>query len=144
MRMNRHVSIPSLRLYASRPTPDYILMLGICAMLLLAVAATLFPVGAQPQDPKQAALDDFVAARMLTSKCPSWQLDQAGVQRRFFELGLKPADWQTGGQYSRIFDSRLSYYASLLSRMSEKTACEAAEAAFGPAGRVRQNWMIRQ
>jgi hypothetical protein len=68
----------------------------------------------------------------------------AGAQSRFSDLNLKPADWQTGGRYASFFDSRLSYYASLLSRMPEERACEAAEAAFGPDGRVRSGWMKRQ
>jgi hypothetical protein len=102
------------------------------------------PARAQPRDPREAALDDFVAARMLTTKCPSWQLDLARAQSRFSDLNLKPADWQTGGRYANFFDSRLSYYSSLLSRMPEERACEAAEAAFGLGGRVRAEWMKRQ
>jgi hypothetical protein len=100
--------------------------------------------GAQTRDPQEAALDDFVAARMLATKCPSWQVDVAGAQRRFSELGLVPSDWQTGGRHARFFDDRLSYYAGLLSRMSETRACEAAQRAFGPSGRVREGWMKRQ
>ena len=102
------------------------------------------PAGAQTRDPQEAALDDFVAARMLATKCPSWQVDVAGAQRRFSELGLVPSDWQTGGRHARFFDDRLSYYAGLLSRMSETRACEAAQRAFGPSGRVREGWMKRQ
>jgi hypothetical protein len=102
------------------------------------------PAGAQTRDPQEAALDDFVAARMLATKCPSWQVDVAGAQRQFSELGLVPSDWQTGGRHARFFDDRLSYYAGLLSRMSETRACEAAQRAFGPSGRVREGWMKRQ
>ncbi|HEX2135605.1 MAG TPA: hypothetical protein VHG30_06810, partial [Microvirga sp.] len=86
-------------------------------------------------------LDDFVAARMLAIKCPSWLLDQNEAQRRFSEVALKPADWQDGGRYARFFDERLSYYGHALSRMSERRACDAAEAAFGPHGQVRRGWM---
>lgn len=96
---------------------------------------------AKKRHPHQAALDDFVAARMLATKCPTWQIDLAEAQRRFSELGLGPADWQSGGRHARFFDDRLSYYASLLSRLSEMRACEAAEAAFGRNGRVRTGWM---
>ena len=103
-----------------------------------------YSAGAQTRDPQEAALDDFVAARMLATKCPSWQIDLTEAQRRFSELGLGPADWQTGGRHARFFDARLSYYASLLSRMSEMRACDAAEAAFGPRGRVREGRMRRQ
>ena len=97
--------------------------------------------GAQTRDPQEAALDDFVAARMLATKCTSWQIDPAEAQRRFSDLSLGPADWQTGGRHARFIDDRLSYYAGLLSRMSETRAREAAEAAFGPNGRVRPGWM---
>jgi hypothetical protein len=78
---------------------------------------------------------------MLATKCTSWQIDPAEAQRRFSNLSLGPTDWQTGGRHARFFDNRLSYYAGLLSRMSETRACEAAEAAFGPNGRVRPGWM---
>jgi hypothetical protein len=113
-------------------------------MVALFLFASQLSVSAQSQDPQRAALDDFVAARMLATKCPSWQPAQAEAQRRFSELGLKPSDWKVGGPYSRFFDDRLSYYSGLLSRMSEKSACEAAEAAFGPTGRVRKGWMTQQ
>jgi hypothetical protein len=89
-------------------------------------------------------LDDFVAARMLNTKCPAWQIDPAEARTRFAQLNLQPADWQDGGRHSRFFDERLSYYGSLLSRMSEMRACAAAEEAFGPDGRVRKGWMKRQ
>ncbi|WP_147023406.1 hypothetical protein [Microvirga aerophila] len=89
-------------------------------------------------------MDDLVAARMLATKCPSWQLNPAEAQRRFSELDLKPTDWQDGGRYAKFFDDRLNYYPSLLSRMSEQRACTAAEAAFGPRGRVRRGWMKPQ
>jgi hypothetical protein len=36
------------------------------------------PARGQTRDPQQAALDDFVAARMLGTKCPSWQIDLVG------------------------------------------------------------------
>ncbi|MFL4990703.1 MAG: hypothetical protein ACJ8DV_05360 [Microvirga sp.] len=85
-----------------------------------------------------------MAARMLTNKCPSWQINQAEAQRRLAELNLQPADWQEGGRHSRFFDERLSHYGSLLSRMSEVRACAAAEEAFGPDGRVWRGWMKRQ
>lgn len=120
----RHASFPA------------VLTLGL---LLLSSAAE-----AQARDPQQAALDDFVAARMLATKCPSWQIDLAEARTRFAELNLQPADWQDGGRYASFFDERLAYYGSLLSRMSETRACTAAEEAFGPVGRVRKRWMIRQ
>jgi hypothetical protein len=102
------------------------------------------PVGAQTRDLQQAALDDFVAARMLGTKCPSWQIDLSEARKRFGQLNLQPADWHEGGRHANFFDERLSYYGSLLSRMSETRACGAAEAAFGPNGRVRKDWMKRQ
>ena len=46
----------------------------ISALLLLSS-----PGGGQTRDPQQAALDDFVAARTLTDKCPTWQIDFAEV-----------------------------------------------------------------
>lgn len=97
-----------------------------------------------PGDPRRSALDDFVAARMLATKCPSWQLNLAEVQGRFSQLNLKPADWQDGGPYARFFDERLVYYSGVLSRMSERRACAAADAAFGPNGQVRRGWMKQQ
>jgi hypothetical protein len=102
------------------------------------------PAGAQTRDPQQAALDDFVAARMLGTKCPSWQLDLTEARTRFAQLNLQPADWQEGGRHARFFDERLSYYGSLLSRMPETRVCRAAEEAFGPNGRVRKGWMKRE
>jgi hypothetical protein len=117
---------------------------GFSAAVVLVLSALSLPADAQTRDPQQAALDDFVAARMLATKCPSWQVDPAEAQRRFSDLNLGSADWQTGGRHARFFDERLSYYAGLLSRMSETRACAAAEEAFGPAGRVTKGWMRRQ
>ncbi len=118
--------------------------LGFCAAFILGLFLLLsFPGSAQTRDPQQAALDDFVAARMLTNKCPAWQIDQAEARTRFAELNLQPTDWQEGGRHARFFDERLSYYGSLLSRMSETRACVAAEEAFGSNGRVRKGWMRR-
>jgi hypothetical protein len=102
------------------------------------------PVEAQTHNPQLAALDDFVAARMLGTKCPSWQIDLSEARTRFAQLNLQPADWQEGGRHASFFDERLSYYGSLVSRMSETRACGAAEEAFGPNGRVRNDWMKRQ
>lgn len=117
---------------------------GVSAAVALALCLLPFPAEAQTRDPQQAALDDFVAARMLTTKCPSWQIDLAEARARFARLDLHPADWQAAGRHARFFDERLSYYASLLSRMSEMRACAAAAEAFGPAGRVTKDWMKRQ
>ena len=117
---------------------------GLHAAAILVLVLLRSPVSAQTRDPQQAALDDFVAARMLTNKCPAWQIDQAEARTRFAELNLRPTDWQEGGRHARFFDERLSYYGSLLSRMSETRACVAAEEAFGPNGRVRKGWMRRQ
>jgi len=119
-------------------------MLTLGMALAVVILDSRFPLEAQPRDPREAALDDFVAARMLATKCPSWQLNPTAAQGRFSELGLKPADWQDGGRYAGFFDGRLSYYSSLLSRMSEPQTCAAAEEAFGPRGRVREGWMRRQ
>jgi hypothetical protein len=112
----------------------------------MAIALLGWPSVAQvlPEDPRRSALDDFVAARMLATKCPSWQINLAEVQGRFSELNLKPADWQDGGAYARFFDERLTYYSGILSRMSERRACTAAAAAFGPSGQVRRGWMKPQ
>jgi hypothetical protein len=58
---------------------------------------------------------------------------------RFAQLNLQPADWQEGGRRSRVFDERLSFYDSLLSRMSEMRAGAAAEQALdlmGASGRA--------
>lgn len=130
---------PDLRRLRSKPgASSRMLNLGAAVIVLLglpSVAAT------QPEDPRRSALDDFVAARMLATKCPAWQLNPVEVQSRFSEVGLKPADWQDGGPHARFFDERLSFYASRVSRMSERRACEAAEAAFGPRGQVRRGWM---
>ncbi len=117
---------------------------GLRAGLVLTVGLLPVPSCAQSRDPQQAALDDFVAARMLSTKCPSWQIDPVEARTRFAQLNLQPADWQEGGRYSSFFDERLSYYGSLLSRMSEARVCAAAEEAFGPVGHVRKGWMKRQ
>jgi hypothetical protein len=117
---------------------------GLHAAAMLVLVLLPFPGSAQTRDPQQAALDDFVAARMLTNKCPAWQIDQAEARTRFAELNLQPTDWQEGGRHANFFDERLSYYGSLLSRMPETRACGAAEEAFGPNGRVRKGWMKRQ
>ena len=111
---------------------------AVVAFLLLST-----PLEAQTPDPQQAALDDFVAARMLSTKCPSWQIDLAEARTRFAQLNLQPADWQDGGRHARFLDERLAHYGHLLSRMSEARACMAAEEAFGPVGRVRKSWMKR-
>ena len=119
-------------------------LLSFVAAVVLTVVLLPSPTGAQTRDPQQAVLDDFVAARMLTAKCPAWQIDLDEARLRFFVLSLQPADWQDGGRYGGFFDERLNRYGSLLSRMSEAQACEAAEAAFGPNGSVRKGWMNRQ
>ncbi len=112
--------------------------------VLLTVFLLPLPAGAQPRDPQRAALDDFIAARLLTAKCPSWQIDEAEARLRFSQLNLLPPDWQEGGRHGSFFSARLSYYRGFISRMSETQACEAAEAAFGPNGAVRKGWMKRQ
>jgi hypothetical protein len=127
-----------------RHDPSPIPLSGLTLAVTLAFFVWPSLPRAQPLDPRQAALDDLVAARMLATKCPSWQLNPAEAQRRFSELDLKPTDWQDGGRYAKFFDDRLNYYPSLLSRMSEQRACAAAEAAFGPSGRVRRGWMKPQ
>jgi hypothetical protein len=124
---------------ATSPQPSGFHVLVIAALFLLSSSA-----GAQTRDPQQAALDDFVAARMLATKCPAWQVNQSEARTRFAQLNLQPADWQEGGRHASFFDERLSYYGNLLSRMSETRACAAAEEAFGPVGRVRKGWMKRQ
>jgi len=116
--------------------------LGLAVIITLLALPPL--TRAQPEDPRRTALDDFVAARMLATKCPSWQLDLAEVRSRFSFLDLKPEDWQDGGPYARFFDERLSFYSRALSRMPERRACIAAEEAFGPSGRVRRGWMRAQ
>ena len=117
---------------------------GLCAAVVSALFLLSSPSDAQTHDPQQAALDDFVAARMLNTKCPAWQIDLGEARTRFAQLQLQPADWQDGGRHSGFFDERLSYYGSLLSRLSEMNACAAAAQAFGPDGRVRKGWMKRQ
>ncbi len=144
MRVNRHqpcLMVPCRQSAGSviRPGSSGLRALVIAALVLLAP-----PAGGQTRDPQQAALDDFVAARMLGTKCPSWQINLAEVRTRFAQHNLQPADWQEGGRHANFFDERLSYYGSLLSRMSETQACAAAEEAFGPIGRVRRGWMKRQ
>jgi hypothetical protein len=118
--------------------------LSLCAVVVSALFLLASPAEAQTRDPQQAALDDFVAARMLNNKCPTWQIDLAEARTRFAQLNLQPADWQDGGRHASFFDERLSYYGSLISRMSEARACGAAEEAFGANGRVRRGWMKRQ
>jgi hypothetical protein len=113
-------------------------------VVISAVFLLSSPAGGQTRDPQQAALDDFVAARTLSDKCPTWQIDFAEVRRRFAQLKLQPADLQVGGRHASFFDERLSYYSGLLSRMSEMRACAEAEEAFGPNGLTRKNWMKRQ
>jgi hypothetical protein len=143
MRSNRHqpcLMIPHSQrvVLVTRPRSSGLRALVISALVLLSS-----PAGAQTRDPRQAALDDFVAARMLGTKCPSWQIDLAEARTRLAQLNLWPPDWQEGGRYASFFDERLAYYSSLLSRTSEARACELAEAAFGPSGRVRTGWMKR-
>src|SRR5918993_2300171 len=104
-----------MRLCRHTPSPMLPRSLSVAVALLMLPSLS----SAQPRDPQQAALDDLVAARMLATKCLSWQLDPAEVQRRFSDLGLKPADWQEGGRYAPFFDERLSYYGSIFSRMPE-------------------------
>ncbi len=114
--------------------------------MVVAIALLGSPSVAQvlSEDQRRSALDDFVAARMLATKCPSWQLDLAEARSRFSFLELRPEDWQDGGPYAHFFDERLSYYSRALSMMSERRACEAAEAAFGPSGQIRRGWMKPQ
>ncbi|ANY85019.1 hypothetical protein BB934_43160 (plasmid) [Microvirga ossetica] len=144
MRSNRHqpclMASPSQR--ASLATSSRPLGLGTVVMSAFFLLSA--PAGGQTRNPQQAALDDFVAARMLGTKCPSWQIDLVEARTRFAQLNLRPADWQEGGRHAGFFDERLSYYGSLLSRMSETRACAAAEEAFGPDGRVRKGWMKQQ
>ena len=144
MRSNRHqpclMVSPSQRAsLATSPRSLGLRMVVMSAFFLLSA-----PAGGQTRDPQQAALDDFVAARMLATKCPAWQINQPEARTRFAQLNLQPADWQEGGRHANFFDERLSYYGSFLSRMSETRACAAAEEAFGPNGRVRRDWMKRQ
>ena len=140
MRANRHKP----HLMSPHDCPA-VLSPSLCAAFILGLFLLLpFSASAQTRDPQQAALDDFVAARMLGTKCPSWQIDPAEARTRFAQLNLHPADWQEGGRHARFFDERLSYYGSLLSRMPEARVCVAAEEAFGPNGRVRKGWMKRQ
>ena len=144
MRSNRHqpcLMIPHSQrvILVTRPRSS-----GLRAVVIAALVLLSSPAGAQTRDPRQAALDDFVAARMLGTKCPSWQIDVAEARTRFAQLNLQPADWQDGGRHASFFDERLSYYGGLLSRLSGTQACAAAEEAFGPNGRVRKGWMKRQ
>jgi hypothetical protein len=144
MRSNRHQPCltvsPSQRVrLAISPRPPVLPVVVISALFLLSS-----PGRGQTRDPQQAALDDFVAARTLTDKCPTWQIDFAEVRRRFARLNLQPADLQRGGRHASFFDERLSYYSGLLSRMSQMSACAEAEEAFGPNGLIRKNWMKRQ
>jgi hypothetical protein len=143
MRSNRHqprLMIPHSPRVAvvTRPRSSGLRALVISALVLLS-----FPAGGQTCDPQLAALDDFVAARMLGTKCPSWQIDLFEARTRIAQLNLQPADWQEGGRYARFFNERLSYYGSLVSWMSETRACGAAEEAFGPDRHVRKGWMKR-
>ena len=124
---------------AISPRPAVLPVVVISALFLLSS-----PGRGQTRDPQQAALDDFVSARTLTDKCPTWQIDFAEVRRRFAQLELQPADLQRGGRHAGFFDERLSYYSGLLSRMSQMSACAEAEEAFGPNGLIRKNWMKRQ
>jgi hypothetical protein len=72
-------------------------LLGLCAAVVAALVLLSSPGGGQTRDPQQAALDDFVAARTLTDKCPTWQIDFAEVRGRFARLNLQPADLQGAG-----------------------------------------------
>jgi hypothetical protein len=124
---------------AISPRPAVLPVVVISALFLLSS-----PGRGQTRDPQQAALDDFVSARTLSDKCPTWQIDFAEVRRRFARLKLQPADLQAGGRHASFFDERLSYYSGLLSRMSPMSACAKAEEAFGPNGLIRKNWMKRR
>jgi hypothetical protein len=88
-------------------------MAGLRVAAALPILALSSGTGAQTPDPRQSALDDFVAARMVTTKCPSWQLDVAEVRSRFSSLDLKPEDWQDGGPYARFFGDSLSHYSGI-------------------------------
>jgi hypothetical protein len=99
---------------------------------------------AQPHDAQQVALDDFAAATLLISKCFSWQLDLNEAEKRFSELNLQPSQWRAGGRHFSFVRERLSYYSSLVSKMSAIQACEAADGAFGPSGHIRKGWMRPQ
>jgi hypothetical protein len=99
---------------------------------------------AQPRDAQQVALDDFAAATLLISKCFSWQLDLDEAEKRFSELNLQPRQWRAGGRHFSFFRERLSYYSTLVSKMSAVQACETAEGAFGPSGHIRKGWMKPQ
>jgi hypothetical protein len=141
MRSNRHQPCLTSQSAGSATSPR---PLGLRVVVISALVLVPSPAGGQTRDPQQDALDDFVSARTLSDKCPTWQIDFAEVRRRFAQLKLQPADLQAGGRHASFFDERLSYYGSLLSRMSETRACAAAEEAFGPVGRVRKGWMKRQ
>jgi hypothetical protein len=102
------------------------------------------PATAQPHDAQQIALDDFAASTLLISKCFSWHLDLDEAEKRFSELNLQPSQWRTGGRHFSFVRERLSYYSTLVSKMSAIQACEAAEGAFGPSGHIRKGWMRPQ
>jgi hypothetical protein len=99
---------------------------------------------AQPRDAQQVALDDFAAATLLISKCFSWQLDLNEAEKRFSDLNLQPRQWRAGGRHFSFVRERLSYYSTLVSKMSAIQACETAEGAFGPSGHIRKGWMRPQ
>jgi hypothetical protein len=99
---------------------------------------------AQPRDAQQVALDDFAASTLLITKCFSWQLDLNEAEKRFSELNLQPSQWRAGGRHFSFFRERLSYYSTLVSKMSSIQACETAEGAFGPSGHIRKGWMRPQ
>jgi hypothetical protein len=99
---------------------------------------------AQPRDAQQVALDDFAAATLLISKCFSWQLDLNEAEKRFSDLNLQPRQWRAGGRHSSFLRERLSFYSTLVSKMSAIQACETAEGAFGPGGHIRKGWMRPQ
>jgi hypothetical protein len=144
MRLYRYE--PSSMMPHTWPSAPFENSRALSLIVAVALAALVLPwsVGAQPRDRQEAALDDLIAARMLEAKCPNWRLDFGEAQNRFAELKIGPDDWQTGGRYADFFGERLSYYSSLVSGMSETRACDRAEAAFGPSGRVRKGWMKRQ
>jgi hypothetical protein len=57
---------------AISPRPAVLPVVVISALFLLSS-----PGRGQTRDPQQAALDDFVSARTLSDKCPTWQIDFA-------------------------------------------------------------------
>ena len=80
MRSNRHqpclMVSPSQRAsLATSPRP-----LGLRTVVMSAFFLLSAPAGGQTRDPQQAALDDFVAARMLGTKCP-YLADRPGWRR---------------------------------------------------------------